>query len=66
MTEKTVIWIDDEPNLVSGEVFDLQSRGSRVHGRSCLLRLDFIGAPFDVQHIHSFLDQFEELISGHL
>src|SRR5580692_4128436 len=30
MTEKTVIWIDDEPNLVSGEVFDLQTRGYRT------------------------------------
>ena len=27
MARKTVIWIDDEPNLVSGEIFDLENRG---------------------------------------
>jgi hypothetical protein len=30
MTEKVVVWVDDEPNLVSGEVFDLQTRGYRT------------------------------------
>jgi hypothetical protein len=27
MADKFVIWVDDEPNLVNGEIFDLENRG---------------------------------------
>ena len=47
------------------EILDLDGGSERVHGRSILLRV-FMGAPFVVQHIQSFMDQFEEFIAGHL
>ena len=47
------------------EIFDLDGGSGRIHGRSILLMV-FMGAPFVVEHIQSFLDQFEEFIAGHL
>ena len=47
------------------EVFDLDGGSGRIHdGQSSFVV--FMGAPFVVEHIQSFVDQFQEFIAGHL
>ena len=49
-----------------GEVLNLDGRGRRGHFRSSLLLMVFTGSSFDVQYIHSFMQQFEEFITSYL
>src|SRR6202140_592575 len=48
-----------------GEILDLDGGSKRVHGCSVLLMV-LVGAPFDVERIHSFMNQFKEFGPGHL